>query len=105
MNSTYVYEIIFYSIRQMKKFEASKVLDVLSRRPITNLCAPPTLFKSMIQEKSLTKYPYLKKCFGAGESVSPEVSRVWESKTGRISFCKSHERYFISISYRAQYNL
>jgi len=68
----------------MEKFEAKKVLKVLSTRPISKFCAPPTLYKSMIQEEdaSLFKCDSLKHALGAGEPVSSEVARVWKEKTG-----------------------
>jgi acyl-coenzyme A synthetase/AMP-(fatty) acid ligase len=70
----------------MERFDGHKVLKELSTKSITTFCAPPTLFKSMLQEKDpkLFKFPSLRYCVGAGEPVSPEVSRVWKQKTGVI---------------------
>lgn len=68
----------------MERFEAPKVLKALSEKPITTFCAPPTLYKSMVQETdpNLFKFPKLRYCIGAGEPVSPEVIRSWQKNTG-----------------------
>ncbi|XP_021952609.1 acyl-coenzyme A synthetase ACSM3, mitochondrial [Folsomia candida] len=73
-------------IHQMERFEAPKVLKALSEKPITTFCAPPTLYKSMVQETdpNLFKFPKLRYCIGAGEPVSPEVIRSWQKNTGVV---------------------
>ena len=76
----------------MERFEGSKVLKVLTQNPITTFCAPPTLFKSMVQESdpNLFKFPKLRYCVGAGEAVSSEVVKSWQNKTGRLYLLSSH---------------
>ena len=44
----------------MPKFETLKVLEVLQTEPITTLCAPPTLYRSLIQCENLTKFESLR---------------------------------------------
>jgi acetyl-CoA synthetase len=46
---------------------------MLARRPITTLCAPPTVWRMLVQEK-LADYPVsLREALSAGEPLNPEV--------------------------------
>lgn len=68
----------------MERFDAQKILEVLHTKPITTFCAPPTMFKSMIQvqDSNLFKFHSLRYCVGGGEAVNAEVGKVWSQKTG-----------------------
>jgi acetyl-CoA synthetase len=55
------------------RFNAKAVLTMLARRPITTLCAPPTVWRMLVQEK-LADYPVsLREVVSAGEPLNPEV--------------------------------
>jgi acetyl-CoA synthetase len=55
------------------RFNAKAVLGMLARRPITTLCAPPTVWRMLVQEK-LADYPVnLREAVSAGEPLNPEV--------------------------------
>ena len=55
------------------RFSAPKSLDVICECGVTSLCAPPTVWRMMIQEKlSNWKVP-LRELVGAGEPLNPEV--------------------------------
>jgi acetyl-CoA synthetase len=55
------------------RFDAKAVLDVLIRYQITTLCAPPTVWRMLIQE-NLTNYPVkVRELCSAGEPLNPEV--------------------------------
>jgi acetyl-CoA synthetase len=55
------------------RFNAKAVLTMLARRPITTLCAPPTVWRMLVQEK-LGDYPVsLREVVSAGEPLNPEV--------------------------------
>ncbi len=55
------------------RFQAKAVLQMLAGRPITTLCAPPTVWRMLVQEK-LTDYPVcLREALSAGEPLNPEV--------------------------------
>jgi acetyl-CoA synthetase len=55
------------------RFNAKAVLDVLCRYAVATLCAPPTVWRMLIQE-DLKSYPVkLKGLIGAGEPLNPEV--------------------------------
>ena len=63
------------------RFDARAALDVLCRYQIATLCAPPTVWRMLIQE-DLASYPVkLKGLIGAGEPLNPEViervQRAW----------------------------
>lgn len=67
----------------MKRFDAKKVLEVLRTKPVTTLCAPPTLYRSMIPEPhDAFRFKALRVAVGAGEPVNQEVMRAWADKTG-----------------------
>lgn len=68
----------------MERFEARKVLEILHTKPITTFCAPPTMYKSMVQvpDDNLFKFHSVRYCIGGGEAVNAEVANVWKQKTG-----------------------
>ena len=55
------------------RFNAKAALDVITRCGVTSLCAPPTVWRMLIQE-DLASYPVkLRELVGAGEPLNPEV--------------------------------
>lgn len=63
------------------RFNAQATLDVLVRCGVTSLCAPPTVWRMLIQE-DLKAYPVrLRELASAGEPLNPEVieqvKRAW----------------------------
>jgi acetyl-CoA synthetase len=55
------------------RFNAKQTLDVIVRCGVTSLCAPPTVWRMLIQE-DLAKYPVkIRELVGAGEPLNPEV--------------------------------
>ena len=70
----------------MERFEVPKVMEILRTRPINGFCAPPTFFRSMIQEndKSLFKFKALKYCITGGEAINHEVIRAWKDRVEGI---------------------
>lgn len=55
------------------RFSAKSMLDVIVRCSITSLCAPPTVWRMLIQE-DLASYPVkIRELVGAGEPLNPEV--------------------------------
>ena len=64
-----------------ERFNAHDVLDVICNAGVTSLCAPPTVWRLMIQE-DLTQFKVpLRELVGAGEPLNPEVieqvERAW----------------------------
>lgn len=75
----------------MERFEAQKVLAILHAKPITTFCAPPTMYKSLVQvsDDNLFKFHSVRYCVGGGEAVDAEVAKVWKRKTGRNGIGKT----------------
>lgn len=65
------------------RFEADKMLRVIEKFHVTSFCAPPTVYRFMIQE-DLSHYDLssLEYCTTAGEALNPSVFAEWKEKTG-----------------------
>src|SRR5450631_779536 len=58
---------------QFERFSAAALLDTLVRCRVTTFCAPPTVWRMLIQE-NLGRWPVvLREVAGAGEPLNPEV--------------------------------
>ena len=55
------------------RFDASRFLAMLRRADVTSMCAPPTVWRMLIQADLGTKPPLLREAVGAGEPLNPEV--------------------------------
>ena len=55
------------------RFKATDLLDVLVERGVTSLCAPPTVWRMLIQEDLARWHVKLREVLGAGEPLNPEV--------------------------------
>ncbi|WP_458756346.1 AMP-binding protein [Afipia sp. TerB] len=60
-------------IANQPRFEAKGLLDTLVRSKVTTLCAPPTVWRMLIQEKLSDYKVSLREVCGAGEPLNPEV--------------------------------
>ena len=72
------------------RFDAAAMLDVLQRLQVTTFCAPPTVWRMLVQaDLAAWDLPALREVVGAGEPLNPEVishvQRVW-GKTIRDGF-------------------
>jgi acetyl-CoA synthetase/medium-chain acyl-CoA synthetase len=66
-----------------RKFDARATLDTLERYPIESLCAPPTVYRMLVQEDLDSFRPSaLRECRAAGEALNPEVLGKWRQATG-----------------------
>ncbi len=67
----------------MDKFVPLKLLEMIQKYQVTTFCAPPTMFRFMLQE-DLSKFDLscIKHCCTAGEPLNPEVYNRWLEKTG-----------------------
>ncbi|GHV32941.1 acetyl-CoA synthetase [Clostridia bacterium] len=72
----------------MDKYVPSNLLSKIEKYKLTTFCAPPTMYRFMLQE-DLTKYDLssLKHCCNAGEPLNPEVFRNFEKLTG-LKLCE-----------------
>lgn len=68
----------------MDKFIPTKLLEVMSRYKLTTFCAPPTMYRFMLQE-DVKSYDLssIKHFSTAGEPLNPEVTKRWFEATGK----------------------
>jgi acetyl-CoA synthetase len=68
-------------ILNASRFSARRLLDILTRCSVTSLCAPPTVWRMLIQEDLTAWHPPLREALSAGEPLNPEVieqvRRAW----------------------------
>ncbi len=55
------------------RFNAAALLDVLVKYEVTTLCAPPTVWRMLIQQDLAAVKTRLRELIGAGEPLNPEV--------------------------------
>jgi acetyl-CoA synthetase len=55
------------------RFDAKTVLETLTRHGITTLCAPPTVWRMLVQEPLASYAVSLREAVGAGEPLNPEI--------------------------------
>ncbi|WP_116141039.1 AMP-binding protein [Trinickia diaoshuihuensis] len=55
------------------RFDAKTVLETLTRYGITTLCAPPTVWRMLVQEPLASHRVSLREIVGAGEPLNPEI--------------------------------
>lgn len=64
------------------RFDADGLLRAMEKYGVTTFCAPPTVYRLLIQ-MDLSKYNLkLRHCMSAGEPLNPEVIRVWKDAFG-----------------------
>ena len=68
-------------IYNYQRFIPKNALDIICRCGVTSLCAPPTVWRMMIQEDLASVQVPLRELVGAGEPLNPEVieqvERAW----------------------------
>jgi acetyl-CoA synthetase len=68
------------------KPDADTILRILRDARITSFCAPPTLYRMLVQaDLSQWELPDLRHCTSAGEPLNPEVIRAWIEGTGGLT--------------------
>jgi acyl-coenzyme A synthetase/AMP-(fatty) acid ligase len=69
-------------LMNMGKPDADLILDTITRNGITTFCAPPTLYRLLVQaDIGAHDLSVLRHSLSAGEPLNPEVIRVWEEGT------------------------
>lgn len=63
------------------RFQAQKTLQLLEEHKISTLCAPPTVWRLLIQEPIKNYHFALRECVAAGEPLNPEIIEEWKSGT------------------------
>ena len=69
------------------KPDYDKMMRLIGEHGITSFCAPPTIYRSLVQMQ-LEDYDLssLKHCTAAGEPLNPEVISVWREATGHTIY-------------------
>ena len=72
----------------MDKFVPLHLLEKITQYKVTTFCAPPTMFRFMLQE-DVTKFDLscIHHCCIAGEPLNPEVFKKWYNLTG-LELCE-----------------
>lgn len=55
------------------RFDAARALEVLVEHEVTTLCAPPTVWRMLVQEPLASYTVKLREIVGAGEPLNPEI--------------------------------
>ena len=65
------------------KFDGADMLSKISKYKITTFCAPPTMYRMMLQN-DVSQYDLsaLTHCCTAGEALNPEIFNKWYAATG-----------------------
>ncbi|MFM5923484.1 MAG: AMP-binding protein [Novosphingobium sp.] len=69
-------------IANQPRFNARQLLDTLVAEKVTSICAPPTVWRSLVQEDLATFAVSLTNVCGAGEPLNPEVIEVVQRAWG-----------------------
>ncbi len=65
------------------KFDAHDVIQCLQDYPINSLCAPPTVYRMLVQQDLSQFHPKsLRRCMAAGEALNINVLETWRQATG-----------------------
>ena len=69
------------------KFNATELLPLIQKYEVTTFCAPPTIYRMLIlADLKAFDFSELRHCVSAGETLNPEVTRVWEEATGKTIY-------------------
>jgi acetyl-CoA synthetase len=60
-------------VANQKRFNAKQLLDTVTRCGVTTFCAPPTVWRMLIQENLASWKIPMRELIGAGEPLNPEV--------------------------------
>ncbi len=68
-------------VHNYARFQPKRMLEVLVRHEVTTLCAPPTVWRMLVQEDLKSHAVKLRELLSAGEPLNPEVmeqvQRAW----------------------------
>ncbi|MEZ2389116.1 AMP-binding protein [bacterium RCC_150] len=64
------------------RFDARAFLEVLTRESVTSICAPPTVWRMLLNVELGARPPHLRELIAAGEPLNPEVIARVQEKWG-----------------------
>ncbi len=75
---------VIFAYDMVGKFHGDKLLNVIEKYKLTTFCAPPTMYRFMLQE-DVAKYDLssVQHWATAGEPLNPEVFNKWQEFTGK----------------------
>jgi acetyl-CoA synthetase len=79
-------------ILNASRFTARRLLDTLTQCSVTSLCAPPTVWRMVIQEDLSAWQPPLREVLSAGEPLNPEVIEQVRRTRGASPFAMATDR-------------
>lgn len=74
-----------FTLYRPGKFEASFILEMMQKYPVTTFCGPPTAYRMMVKEiQAAEKFSFrtLRHFVAAGEPLNSEVLHIWKERTG-----------------------
>jgi acyl-coenzyme A synthetase/AMP-(fatty) acid ligase len=87
------------------KPDADTILNIIAKHNITSFCAPPTLYRMLVQaDLKAHDLSCLRHCTSAGEPLNPEVIRAWREGTGGLTIYDGYgqsETTALVANYRA----
>jgi acetyl-CoA synthetase len=87
------------------KPDGNTILSILEKAKITSFCAPPTLYRLLVQaDFSRHDLSALRHCTSAGEPLNPEVIRAWKEGSGGLTVYDGYgqsETTVLVANYRA----
>jgi acetyl-CoA synthetase len=87
------------------KPDADTILSIIKEAQITSFCAPPTLYRLLVQaDLGQHDLSGLRHCTSAGEPLNPEVIRAWREGTGGLTVYDGYgqsETTVLVANYRA----
>ena len=87
------------------KPDADTILSIVAGAGITSFCAPPTLYRLLVQaDIRAHDLSVLRHCTSAGEPLNPEVIRAWADGTGGLTVYDGYgqsETTVLVANYRA----
>ncbi|MEV4421492.1 AMP-binding protein [Patulibacter sp. NPDC049589] len=90
---------------QLGKPDADTILGIITRHGVTSFCAPPTLYRTLVQaDLGAHDLSALRHCTSAGEPLNPEVIKVWARGTGGLTVYDGYGQTETSVTianYRA----
>ncbi|MEV4418908.1 AMP-binding protein [Patulibacter sp. NPDC049589] len=85
--------------------DADTILGIITRHGVTSFCAPPTLYRTLVQaDLGAHDLSALRHCTSAGEPLNPEVIKVWARGTGGLTVYDAYGQTETSVlvaNYRA----
>jgi acetyl-CoA synthetase len=67
-----------------QRFDAKRLLDAMARHTVTTFCAPPTVWRMLIQEDLKSWQISLREALSAGEPLNPEIIEQVKAAWGVI---------------------